>query len=263
MADAFADVFKDQPYLITGAASGIGLATARALAARGARLALWDRNADAVEAVADDLKAVTFRACDVSLTDVVPRHWAATLDKLGGLRGVVHSAGVLRTGLFDALDPHQHRAIVEVNLIGTINVAHAAMPALRASRGSLILLGSTSGFYGCPEYSTYGATKAAILNLAQTLQIEAAPHGVHIGVANPLFVNTPMIAETGGRSRLLEQASPFNHTYQPEQVAAALLKGIERREFMIWVGRRPRLVYLLTRYADFLSGRLMARTWRG
>lgn len=256
------DIFRDQPYLVTGAGSGIGLETARLLAERGARLAIWDRNADTAETTAETLNAVTFRACDVALGDAVQRHMAATVERLGGLRGVIHSAGILRVGLFGTLPLEQHRAQVEVNLIGTINIAHAALPHLLASGGSLVMMGSASAFYGSPEYNTYGATKAALLNLAQALNIEYADRGVHIGIANPLFVDTPMVAVPEGRGRLIESKTPFNTLHKPGEVAAALLRGIERREGLIWVGNKPRWVYWLSRYGAFLGGRMMARTWK-
>ncbi|MDL1899283.1 SDR family oxidoreductase [Anaerolineae bacterium CFX9] len=255
------DPFAGQPFLVTGAASGIGLAVARHLARRGARLALWDRDADGLEAAARELQPVITRAGDVSLADVVVRNMQHTLESLGGLRGVIHSAGILRTGRFMELPLSAHHDLIHVNLIGTVNVAYAALPALRASGGSLIMLGSVSGLYGGPEYATYGATKAAINNLAQALRIELEADGVHVGVANPLFVDSPMFHQPR-QPRLARVKSPLTKIYSTAAVAEAVLDGIEARRPLIWVGGRSRLIYLLSRYGAFAAHSLMRRSWR-
>jgi short-subunit dehydrogenase len=256
------DVFRDQPFLVTGAASGIGLATARLLAERGARLALWDRNADALEEAADELQAAYFRPCDVSLADSLERAFALTIERLGALRGVVHCAGLMHTGLFGSLELHRHHEIVNVNLLGTINVTHRVLPELLKTGGSLVLAGSASAFYGAPEFNTYGATKAALLNLAQALRIEYAGRGIHIGIVNPLFIDTPLLQANQHSARLISSRSPLVRIGTPEAVARAILDGIERRRFMIWVDTRSRLVFWLSRYASALAGPLMARSYR-
>lgn len=257
-----ADEFRGQPYLVTGAASGIGLAVARRLTGLGARLALWDRDADGLDEAARQLQPAFTRAGDVGLVDVVARGMTLTLEHLGGLRGVIHSAGILRTGSFEALPIEEHHRVIETNLLGTINVAHAALPALRQTRGSLIMLGSVSAFYGSPEYASYGATKAAINNFAQALRVEYADQGVHIGVANPLFVDSPMFRQRN-QPRLVRARSPLTKIYTPEQTADAIIGGIERRSPMIWVGGRSRLIWWLSRYAAFAGHAIMSRSWNG
>jgi short-subunit dehydrogenase len=199
---------------------------------------------------------------DVTTATAVQAGMAEAAGWLGEIRGVVHSAGILHTGLFEEVAVETHRRTVEVNLFGTIAVAHAALPYLKATRGSLVLFGSSAAFYGSPEYSSYGSTKAGILNLAQVLHIELADSGVHVGVANPLFVSTPMFNAEHGQSRLSRSRSPLNHIYTPEQVAQAVVRGIERRQFLIWVGLRPRLIFWISRYGSLISGWIMARTWR-
>lgn len=258
-----ADAFSGKGYVVTGAASGIGLAIARALQKRGALLSLWDQNAQGLAAAATQLNAVHSLTLDVTDVHAVQAGVAEAVDKLGAIHGVIHAAGILRTGLFEDVLLEIHRRILEVNLLGTFAVAHTTVPHLKATRGSLVLFGSAAAFYGSPEYSSYGATKAAILNLAQTLRIEFAASQVHVGVVNPLFVSTPMFNAPHGQSRLSASKSPFAHVYTVEQVAEAVVRGIERRQFMIWVGLRPRLIFWLSRYASVISGAIMARTWRG
>ena len=257
------DVFTGKGYIITGAASGIGLATARILKQRGAMLSLWDQNAEALDGIKTQLGAAHSFALDVTEANAVQAGMIEALGQLGEIHGVIHAAGILHTGIFEDVALEIHRRTIEVNLFGTLSVAHTAVPHLKSTRGSLVLFGSSSAFYGSPEYSSYGATKAAILNLAQTLRIELAEASVHVGVVNPLFVSTPMFNAPHGQSRLSASQSPFTHVYTAEQVAEAVVRGIERRKFMIWVGWRSRLIFWLSRYGSVISGRMMARTWRG
>jgi short-subunit dehydrogenase len=253
-------VFANQGVIVTGGASGIGLAAARELKARGARVMLWDRDASALGTAARSLNAACMEI-DVTRSSDVQAAMHETVALLDGLHMVIHAAGILRTGMFDALDIETQRQILEVNLGGTLTVAHAAVPHLKKTRGSLILLGSVGGFQGTPEFAAYGATKAAVFNLAQALRIELAAAGVHVGVVAPLFVNSPML-HSNRSAALVNSKSPLNHIYTPEQVAQAIMRGLETRRFAIFPGVRPRLIYLLSRYFAFLGHSLMSSSWR-
>lgn len=244
--------FMDKRYIVTGAASGIGQASARLLRARGARLALWDCDADGLQKTAAELDAQAFTV-DVSDTAAVVAAVERSVDVLGGLDGVLHCAGILRARVFEHIPISDQRRMVEVNLTGTLAVAYAALPRLRQSRGSLTLLSSLSAFYGAPEYAVYGATKAAVLSFGQALRVELAGSGVHVGVVCPLFVNTPMLSGYNGDTHLMRSRSPLFNTSEPEQVAAVILRGIERRAFMIFPGWRTRMIFWITRYLHFLN----------
>ena len=253
-----AEGFRDKRYIVTGGASGIGLATAASLSARGAQVEIWDADAVALTDAAEKLSAtpVCIDVCDSSgLDDAFARAAADRID------GVIHCAAILRTGMFEGMPANEHLALIAVNLGGTALLAQAALPYLRKSRGSLILLGSISAFIASPEFATYAATKAGIYSLAQSLQIELSGSGVHIGIANPLFVNSPMLTERVRSTGSFRAKSPFLRVYTPEQVAQSILRGIERREFMIWTGARPRLIYAISRYGAWFAQRLVRRTW--
>jgi NAD(P)-dependent dehydrogenase (short-subunit alcohol dehydrogenase family) len=253
--------FKDQRYIITGAASGIGLAVARCLKAEGARLVLCDRNADGLGAPAAELDALS-RAVDVTQPDAVRATMAEADATLGGVDGVFHAAGVLSAGLFEQVDIEAHRRVVEVNLFGTMNVAQAALPCLRRSRGSLTLMASSSAFYGPPEYAVYGATKAGVLNFAQALRAELSGSGVHIGVVSPLFVATPMLAGYNGQTRLIRSRSFLFNTHAVEFVAARIVDGIASRRFMILPSWRERALFGASRSLSFMMHRLTLLTYR-
>lgn len=241
-----ADPFTGRSFVVTGGGSGIGAATAQALRARGARVQTIDLAGDVDHLVDVTDAAATRAAFDSAAAD-------------GGIDGVVHSAGILSTGPFAELDVERQLAIVNVNLGGTVSVAHAAVPHLRASRGSLVLMGSASGFQGPPEYATYGATKAAVIALAQSLRIELEDDGVHVTTCNPLFTSTPMLGRPEEGAALLRSMGAV-HT--ADEVAAAIVRGIERRSSMILPGFKPKAMRFLDNWLGVLGHPIMRMTWR-
>jgi short-subunit dehydrogenase len=255
------DRFSGQAYIVTGAASGIGLATARLLKSQGAKLALWDRNAEGLQKIADELGGLAI-SVDVTQAEAVQRAMEQSIAHLGKLNGFIHAAGILNAGLFRDKDLHSHRQVIEVNLIGTVNIAHSVFPHLQETGGSLVMLSSSSAFYGAPEYAVYGATKAAVLSLAQSLRLEWEKAGVHIGVVCPLFVSSPMIDGYNGDTHLIRSKSPFFDTRPPEAVAPVILDGIAWRKFMIYPGWRPRLLFWMSRYMSFLMHPLTRMTYK-
>jgi short-subunit dehydrogenase len=254
------DRFHDRGYIVTGAASGMGLATARLLRQRGARLALWDRSTDAVKQAATELDGL---ACPVDVSDPAQVQEAASrsLSHLGRLDGVVHAAGILHAGEFSQVDLAEHLRVMQVNLLGTVTTAYALLPHLRQTAGSLVMIASVSAFAGSPEYATYGASKAGVLSFAEALRIEER-HRVHIGVVFPLFVATPMLAGYNGQTRLIRSRSIFFDTQPPEAIAPAILNGIARRQFMIFPGWRTRLLFLMSRYTQAVIYPITVMTYR-
>lgn len=186
--------------LITGGASGIGLATARAFAEEGCSLLLWDRDpavADLARGLASEF-AVPAAGVVVDVTDFAAVSRAAD-DATGsgtGIDHVVHCAAVGsgKFGFpFTNLTPADWQRVLEVNVVGTANVAHAVAPALvRAGRGTIILLASVAGQMGSQTDPPYSASKAAVLNFAQCLAKDLAPHGVRVNAVCPSMVQTPL-----------------------------------------------------------------------
>lgn len=183
--------------LLTGGASGIGLATARMMAGEGCRLVLWDRS-DHLPAAADSLREdgfdVTTRQVDI--TDAAEVAAAADEAAGEGFDHVVHAAAVGsgRFGFpFTNLTPDDWRATIEVNVLGTAHVAHAVAPHLVArGGGSLCLVASVAGQIGSQTDPPYSASKAANINFAQCLAKDLAPHDVRVNVVCPGMVQTPL-----------------------------------------------------------------------
>ena len=162
--------------LVVGGTNGIGRAIADLAVAEGA----------AAEVVG------LSSGVDVRDAAGVERAVSAAARRLGGLDHVVCTAGVLRIGRHDAMDPATVAEVVDVNLTGSLNVARAAYPHLRATRGSLTFFASSSFTRGRPDYIAYSASKAAVVNATQGLADEWAADGIRVNAVSPERTDTPM-----------------------------------------------------------------------
>ncbi|WP_122818259.1 SDR family oxidoreductase [Nocardioides pantholopis] len=178
--------------LVTGAARGIGRATAQALLDRGWRVGAFDVDPAGLADLAGSGGAVT-GALDVRDAD----GWAEALRTTcgdGPLDLLVNNAGVLVAGAFEEIPLERQRALVDVNVTGVLTGCHASFPHLRRSRAALVVnLCSASAIYGQPELATYSATKFAVRGLTEALDLEWARHGIAVQALWPLFVATAMV----------------------------------------------------------------------
>jgi NAD(P)-dependent dehydrogenase (short-subunit alcohol dehydrogenase family) len=173
--------------LITGAASGIGAELARQLARRGMRLGLLDRN------------AVEFPGAETAVADVRDgEQLSAAIDdlaaRLGGIDVCVANAGIATGGPLRLVGPETVEETIDVNLLGVWRTVRAALPHVLARRGHLLLISSAAAVMPSGGLGAYSAAKAGVDALGRTLRVELRPHGVSVGVAYYLFLNTPMVA---------------------------------------------------------------------
>jgi len=252
--------FSGKHWIITGAGSGMGLASARLLHSLGATVALWDMN-PSVNDRAAELDGV---GCVVNVTEPesVAAALSATLAAFGKIDGVLHAAGIMKTGLVETLDGASQAQVIAVNLGGSAIVAQALIPHLKATRGSLVLFGSVAAFHGTPEFAAYAASKAGVLSFGQALRIELEDAGVHVGVFCPHFVKTPMIGGENKDASFINQKSIFVTQHEPDAMAKAIVHGIAARRFLIVPSWRERLIYAVSRYAEFTGHRLMKQNWQ-
>lgn len=210
---------RNRRIVITGAASGIGMATARLFAAEGAALTLLDRNAQGLHALAREMQAHVFEAdvCDEgSIAHAVTRGAAA----MGGIDGVVNAAGVMLRGSVLEVDVAQWRRVLEINLTGTYIVVRCCLPWLKqAAQASIVNLGSGQSLLpNTPDRSAYSASKGGVLNLTRALAAELAP-SIRANTVCPGLVDTPM-AE-GVQGNVSNYA--LRRLAQPEEIARAIL----------------------------------------
>lgn len=214
---------------IVGASSGIGEATAAALHALGARVVVSARNAQSLAAFVDAHPGSQALALDVTQGAAVQAA-AAQLLAQGPLDCAVYCAGhytAMRADALDVADMVRHN---EVNYIGALYLLGAVLPALLArGTGHISLVGSVAGYRGLPNSLAYGPTKAALINLAETLYLDLHGKGLGVSIINPGFVQTSL---TAGNNF----AMPALLT--PEQAAQAILKGWALGAFEIHFPKR-------------------------
>lgn len=231
--------FSGAHAVITGGSSGIGLATARRLAAAGATVSLLARDRDRLAAAADDLRrggaTVHSRCADVA----DPAALTAALGELTAAAGpcdiLLSCAGVARPGRFTELSDETFRRMIEVNYFGTLYALRAVVPEMvRRRRGSVVAVSSAAGLIGIYGYSAYGPAKFAVRGLMESLRAELRAHHVHVGVVYPPDVDTPALAEENQWKPAETLAiSGAIRPLHPDAVARAILTGIRRRRFII------------------------------
>ena len=212
-----------------GASTGIGRATASALHARGARVVVSARKLQALEAFVAEHPGSVALALDATDGDAI-RTAAQSLLAQGPLDCVVYCAGHYHAMRADAIDLPDMLRHVEVNYLGALKVMDAVVPALLArGTGHFSLVGSVAGYRGLPNSLAYGPTKAALINLAETLYLDLHPKGVGVSVINPGFVQTPLTAGN---------AFDMPALLTPEQAAQAIVEGWAQGRFEIHFPKR-------------------------
>jgi NAD(P)-dependent dehydrogenase (short-subunit alcohol dehydrogenase family) len=219
------DNIRGKTIVITGAARGIGLATAKALLARGARVVIGDRDVAVLDSAVTELARLG-QASGYPL-DVTDRESFETfLDKARGDGGgqidvLINNAGVMPVGPFLDTTDQAVRAAVEVNVHGVLTGCRLVLPEMTRRRsGHIINIASMAGVLAVPGQALYAGTKFAVVGLSTALADEFAPHGVHISVVLPTFTATELISGT--------KATGANSPVQPEAIAAGVVKVLDK-----------------------------------
>ncbi len=221
--------------IVTGAASGIGLATLKIVAAEGARVAAWDRDADALEARLaeaglDDLGLDELGldalgvAVDIADERSVEEALAQTLARFGRVDALAHYAGITRDALYYKLSLDAWDAVIRVNLTGSFVVAKAVAQVMSEQRSGSIVLTSSRSAYGNVGQANYSASKGGVISLTRTLALEVGRFGVRVNAIAPGFVETPMTGTVPAKLRDRAIAvTPLQRTAQPEEIARVAL----------------------------------------
>ena len=211
--------------VITGGASGIGLATAHAVAAVGRPVAVWDlhpeRAQEAADAVAREHGVPTVgMAVDVRETDSLGDAAEAAVAAIGTIGGVVHAAGVPDAVDLPDLTDKTWDPLIEVNLRAYAMVVQAFLPQLRANAPDAAVVGIASihGIVANPANPAYAASKAGVLGLTRSMAVRFAQEGIRVNSICPGFIATPMLPDIGDLYDRFAAASPMNRVGQPSEI---------------------------------------------
>ena len=249
--------------LVTGAASGIGRATAIRLANEGARLILTDVNAEGLQAAARDCRdsgGAVLAADTLDLTDhaAVSAFGERMIDEHGVPDAILHVAGNSAWGRPDVLEHRIWRSMVEVNLMGTIHVIEAFVPAMMTARkpGALVMVSSAAGLLGLPWHAAYSAAKFGIRGIAEVLRFDLAPYDIGVHLVCPGAVDTPLVGtiEIAGVDRsnpeVARTAAQFQrHAATPDQAAESMLEGVRKGRYIIYTSPDIRLAFAAQKFA--------------
>lgn len=211
--------FEGRVAIVTGAASGIGLATAKRLASEGASVVIADLNGPNAEAAAREIAGLGV-ACDVSKEEDVRRTVAAAVEKFGGLHVVVNNAGLM---IFKSLQEHTEEdwlKVLRVDLLGAFYFTKAAFVTMK-SGGAIVNVSSIHAVETTPLVTSYAAAKAAMLSLTRSASIEGKAKGIRVNAVLPGAVDTPMLWENPNIKSGLEQIDRAD-VGKAEDVAAAI-----------------------------------------
>jgi short-subunit dehydrogenase len=203
---------------VTGASSGIGAALARELANRGASVAISARNVEKLRAVGDNRMLVV--PVDVTDREATVAAGGTVRAALGGLDVAVLNAGTWSRFHVDQWDSQAFQDQLQTNLMGTVHALEAVVPTmLEDGRGRIVGTASVAGYRGIPGAEAYGATKAALLNLFESLRGSLGPRGIVVQTVAPGFVKTPMTDRN---------SFPMPFLISAEAAARAIADGIEK-----------------------------------
>lgn len=244
--------------LITGAAGGIGRATALAMAERGARLFLTDINAEGLEDTRREIEArkgeVCFsRALDISDYQAVRRMADEIHATFGSLDILASIAGVALFSQVEDMTHEQWKRVVDVNLWGPYHGIECFVPEMvRAGKGGHVLtVSSTAGIIGLPWHVVYAGTKHALVGSSEVLRYDLRKHGIGVTVVLPGAVNTGLVQTVvinADRDACERGRKLFSrHAIAPEKVASLIVRAIEKNKYMVITTTDIKLLYLLKR----------------
>ena len=244
--------------LVTGAASGIGRATARAAAARGAELYLTDINPEPLDELATELgdRARYAKALDISDYEAVRAMADEIHTEAGSIDVVMNIAGIATWGTVETLSHEQWRRTVDINLMGPIHVIECFVPPMIAARrgGHIVNVSSAAGLFGLPWHAPYSATKFGLRGLSEVLRFDLRRRDIGVHLVCPGGVDTGLVetVDIAGVDRENPEIQKFtgrfqSHAVTPESAAESILRGIERNRYWVYTSRDIQIGHFMQR----------------
>jgi NAD(P)-dependent dehydrogenase (short-subunit alcohol dehydrogenase family) len=245
---------------VTGAASGIGRATALAAAHQGAKLFLTDIDAEGLERAAAEIgragRVGHFKAIDIRDHDAVVALAAEIHAAHGSMDVVMNVAGVSTWGTIDKLQHSDWQQMIDVNLVGPISVLESFVPPMIAAGrgGHVVNVSSAAGLFGLPWHAAYSASKFGLRGVSEVLRFDLRPHGIGVSLVCPGGVRTPLVETVNivgvdpDSPRIRKLKARFEkRAVSPERVAEKILEGIEKNRYMVFSSRDIQVGYWVQR----------------
>lgn len=256
------DTFTGRKVFITGAASGIGRATALAAAREGAVLFLTDIQDVGLEKTARDVEAAGGTVALRRALDLVDYEAVAELAEEihaehGSMDVVMNVAGISTWGAVERLRHEDWRRTVDIDLMGPIHVIEAFVPAMvEAGRGGhLVNVSSAAGLFGLPWHAPYSAAKFGLRGVSEVLRFDLRRHGIDVTLVCPGGVDTPLVGTVDivGVDRDHPEIKKFTgrfqkHAVSPDSVAASILDGVRKGRYLVFTSRDIQVLHWLQRY---------------
>jgi short-subunit dehydrogenase len=271
MVTRFMRAFDSTLSFVTGGSTGIGLAVAKQLAARGGDVAIFARREAPLRAAAAEIagqrrrptQRVVWRALDVADAEGVQRGLAGAVAELGAPDLLVNCAGRALPDYFERISLAQLDETMRINFYGCWHTIQALLPHMRARGGYIVNVASLAGLIGIFGYTDYAASKFAVIGFSEALRYELAPHRITVSVLCPPDTKTPGLQrENVSKPAETRAVSETVSALSAEQVADALFAGMAKRTFLIIPGRAARFGHLVKRLAPRLVERVLDRQVR-
>jgi len=254
--------------IVTGGSSGIGLATAGRLAEEGANILILARRQDQLtQAVAEIAKKkvvenqkISSFSVDLSDLESVQKTFTQIQNDFGVPDILVNSAGVSRPGLLIEQDYQIFREMMEINYFGSLYLTKSVLPGMiQRGSGHIVFISSVAGFAGIYGYAAYGASKYAVVGLADVLRVELKPHNINVSLVFPPDTNTPQLAgEEPYKPAITKALSEAGASViEPNLVADLIVKGIKQGKYLIIPPGDTRLLYTLVSTVGLLRYKIM------
>jgi short-subunit dehydrogenase len=250
--------FKNKVAVITGSSMGIGRETAYELAEKGVKITLNGRNIDRLNQTQREMEARGIDTIcipgDVSSSGDCKRLIEKTIDHFGRIDFLINNAGLSMRGNFSQLQPDVFKKIVDVNILGAVYASLYALPYLMKTLGSLVFISSLSGITGLPESSAYCASKMALTGLAESLRLDLAGTGIHIGI---IYIG---FAQNDPEKRVLSTDGtliPINRPYHitQKEVARSIVRMLQKRKYKVVLTPLGKIINIQKRMLPWLVQR--------
>lgn len=260
--------FQYKVIVITGSSQGIGKAIAIEFIKNGAAVVINGRNRNKLLKTTEELKSLGGRVLafcgDVSKPDQAQDLILKTIEHFGKLDILVNNAGISMKGNLADLASSVYKKVFDINVLGSVNMCKSALPFLRESIGSIVFISSVAGIRGIPGFSAYSSSKMALKAIAQSLRIEEADSGIHVGLMYVGFTQNEREKRTldaDGSLVIVDERKGFK-VQSRRDVAQAVLNNIKTRTFITTLSSLGKLNQIMQKVAPNLVEKILIKNSR-